>query len=77
MMRDTPRTFVGTTSFQVVGMTDQDCADAVTAAVASLPGITGVSADPGARCVVVTTDRPLDRGDVVAVIERAGFTPHD
>ncbi len=77
MMRDTPRTFVGTTSFRVGGMTGQDSADAMAAVIAGLPGIAGVSFDPGAGSVVITTDRPLERGDVAAALEGAGLTLHD
>ncbi len=73
MMRQTPRTFVGVTTFQVVGMTGPDHAREVAAAVSRLPGAV-VSADPGTGRVVVTAERPLDRADVVAALEDCGLS---
>ena len=72
MMRRTPRTFVGTTTFEVTGMTCGHCADALTGAVRALPGIAAVDVDLTTGVATVTAARPVDRGDVADVIDRTG-----
>lgn len=67
MLRHTPRTFVGTVTVQV---TAPDRVAALTAAISRLGGAVCV----GDWHVTVTTDRPLDRTDVVGAIEAAGLT---
>jgi copper chaperone CopZ len=41
MLEDTPRTFVGATTFQVTGMTCGHCQRAVTEEISRIPGIQG------------------------------------
>ncbi|GAA1649406.1 heavy-metal-associated domain-containing protein [Georgenia ruanii] len=74
MMRHTPRSFVGSTTFHVPGMTDRSRADALTAAIAQITGIAAVEADPATGCVAVTTELPVDRADVAAAIDAVAAT---
>ena len=72
MMRDTPRTFVGTVVFLVEGAGDGRVGDALSAEIGRLPGISRCELDAGAGALVVTADAPVDRTDVVAVLDRLG-----
>ncbi|MFP5345848.1 MAG: heavy-metal-associated domain-containing protein [Actinomycetes bacterium] len=73
-MTNTPRTFVGTTTFQVVGMTCGHCIHAVTSEIGQLAGVQSVAVDLPTGVVTVTTQPPLDRADVAAAVEEAGYT---
>jgi copper chaperone CopZ len=72
MMNTTPRTFVGTTTFQVRGMTCAHCERAVVSAVSALDGVHGVAIELPAGLVTIRVDRPVDRADVAAAIADAG-----
>jgi len=72
MMNTTPRTFVGTTTFRVRGMTCPHCERAVVSAVSALDGVQGVTVDLPAGLVTLRVDRPVDRADVAAAIADAG-----
>ena len=73
MMSNTPRVFVGTTTFLIAGMTSRIDLLTVTAAINGFPGIRVVAADqPG--LVTVTADLPVNRSDLAAAIARAGCT---
>lgn len=76
MMSHTPRTFVGTTTFEVTGLTCGHCADALAGAIRRLPGIAAVAVDLGSGVVTVTAADPVDRGDVFAAIAATGHRPH-
>ena len=56
MLEDTPRTFIGTTTFQVTGMTCGHCQRAVTEEISGIPGIQGVTVD-----LATGTDRKSTR----------------
>jgi copper ion binding protein len=73
-MSNTPRTFVGTTTFQVVGMTCGHCIHAVTTEIGKLSGVQTVSVDLPTGVVTVTTQQPLDRADVATAVDEAGYT---
>lgn len=73
MLSDTPRTFVGSTTFTVAGMSCAHCQRTVTAAISSVPGIESVAVDLASGTVTVCVGRAVDRADIVAAIERAGY----
>ena len=74
MMSNTPRVFVGTTTFLIAGMRSRADLEAVTAAINGFPGVRVVIADQVAGLVTVTAERPVNRTDVTAVIVPAGYT---
>ena len=74
MMSNTPRVFVGTTTFLIAGMTSGTDLEAVTAAINGFPGVRVVVADQFAGLVTVTAERPVDRTDRTAAIIQAGYT---
>ncbi|HEX5511887.1 MAG TPA: heavy-metal-associated domain-containing protein [Actinomycetales bacterium] len=73
-MDNTPRTFVGSTSFQVTGMTCGHCVHAVITEVGKVAGVQTVSVDLPSGVVTVETTEPVDRADVAAAIDEAGYT---
>jgi len=63
-------------SFSVTGMTCSHCVSAVTSEISALPGVEAVSVDlvPGSvSSVTVVSALPLDRGDVAAAVDEAGY----
>ncbi|QNN51837.1 heavy-metal-associated domain-containing protein [Nocardioides mesophilus] len=72
MLSGTPRTFVGSTTFSVAGMTCANCARAVTEEISSIPGVAAVLIEPASSTVTVTASRQLDRADIAAAVEAAG-----
>jgi len=74
MMSNTPRVFVGTTTFLIAGMTSGTDVQTGTAAINGFPGVRVVIADQVAGLVTVTAERPVNRTDVTAVIVQAGYT---
>lgn len=72
MMRETPRTFVGSVVFVLEESVGPRTSEQVRAAVAQLPGITLCELDPAAGSMLVTAERPVDRTDVIAVLDRFG-----
>lgn len=73
MLNDTPRTFVGATTFHVEGMTCQRCHDAVVDQISRLPGVVGVRIDATTGTATVTAQTPVDRVDVAAAVRTAGY----
>jgi len=73
MMSNTPRVFVGTTTFLIAGMTSRIDLQTVTAAIGCFPGVTVVTAQQSAGLVTVAADRPVNRTDLAAAIIRAGY----
>lgn len=71
-MRDTPRTFVGSVVFLLDGPVCGHVTHAVHAALGRLPGISRCELDADAGALVVTAAAPVDRADVVAVLDRLG-----
>ena len=74
MLEDTPRTFIGATTFQVTGMTCGHCQRAVTEEISGIPGIQGVTVDLATGSVTVTAAQPVDRTDVTHAVGEAGYT---
>ena len=74
MMSNTPRVFVGTTTFLIAGMTSVTDLQTVTAAINRFPGVLVVVTDQLAGLVTVTAGRPVDRTDLTAAVIQAGYT---
>jgi copper chaperone CopZ len=73
MLPSTPRTFIGSTTFTVNGMTCEHCRRAVTGEIAAVDGVGSVSVDLPTGTVTVTADRPVDRADIAAAVDEAGY----
>jgi len=74
MLENTPRTFIGATTFQVAGMTCDHCKRAVTEEISRIPGVQGVAVDLPAGSVTVTVTQPVDRADIAHAVDEAGYT---
>lgn len=74
MITDPPRTFVGTTTFHVEGMTCDHCRHTVIAAISSIAGVAGVTVDLTAGTVTLTATQPVDRAEIAAAVDEAGYT---
>jgi copper chaperone CopZ len=74
MLEDTPRTFIGATTFQVTGMSCDHCRRAVTEEITRIPGIQGIAVDLPTGSVTVTATQPVDRADVAHAVSEAGYT---
>jgi copper chaperone CopZ len=72
-MNKTPRTFVGSTTFQVTGMTCGHCERAVTQEISQVHGVARVDVDLPTGRVTVFTDQPVDRADIAAAVDEAGY----
>ncbi|MGZ4591801.1 MAG: heavy-metal-associated domain-containing protein [Actinomycetes bacterium] len=74
MMNNTPRTFVGSTTFRVEGMTCGHCERAITEEISQLAGVDQVSVDLPNGTVTVIAQHPVDRADIAAAVDEAGYT---
>ena len=73
MQNQIPRTFVGSTTFTVDGMTCDHCRHAVTTEICAVPGVGTVDVDLGSGTVTVTANIPVDRADIAAAVDEAGY----
>ena len=73
MLSSTPRTFIGSTTFTVTGMTCAHCQRAVTEEISGVDGVESVAVDLASGTVTVTAARPLDRADIAATVVEAGY----
>jgi copper chaperone CopZ len=73
MLSDTPRTFIGSTTFSVTGMTCAHCRRAVTEEISGIQGVDSVAVDLATGTVTVTAARPVDRADIAAAVDEAGY----
>ena len=74
MLSRTPRTFVGSTSFTVRGMTCDHCRRAVTEEISAVAGVESVTVDLASGQVTVATTQPVDRADIAAAVDEAGYS---
>jgi copper chaperone CopZ len=63
-----------TATYPVNGMTGSLCDAAVTQAVSRLPGVEHVDVDLDTGTVTVTTDAAVDRAQLAAAVDDAGYT---
>jgi len=61
-------------TWMVTGMTCGHCVASVTEEIGELDGVQDVSVVLDTGEVTVTSTRPLDRADVQAAVEEAGYT---
>lgn len=73
MFDNTPRTFLGATTFHLDGMTCQRCKAAVTDEIGRLDGVRMVTVDVATGTVTVLANQPVDRVDVAGAVEQAGY----
>ena len=73
MMSNTPRVFVGATTFLIAGLTSDPALHTVTATMNDFPGVRVIAADRITGLVTLSADRPVDRSDLTAALTRAGF----
>lgn len=74
MTTNTTPTFVGTTTFQVEGMTCDHCRNAVMTEVIAIPGVQVVTVDVEAGTVTISANQPVDQSDIAAAVHEAGYT---
>jgi copper ion binding protein len=74
MTTNTTPTLAGTETFRVQGMTCDHCRNAVTTEVSAVPGVQAVTVDVEAGTVTVSADQPVDRSDIAAAVDEAGYT---
>ena len=73
MLSGTPRTFIGATTFSVTGMTCAYCQRAVAQEISQIDGVDTVAVDLASGTVTVTAAGPVDRADIAAAVEAAGY----
>ena len=73
MLATTPRTFIGSTTFTAAGMTCEHCRRAVTEEIAAVASVEAVAVDLATGTVTVTAARPIDRADIAAAVDEAGY----
>jgi copper chaperone len=64
---------MSTSTYTVTGMTCGHCIASVTEEIGEIDGVREVAADLATGQVVVTSDAPVDPGDVRAAVEEAGY----
>ena len=64
---------MSTATYTVVGMTCGHCVSSVTEEVSQVAGVTGVEVDLASGAVTVTSEAPVDEGDIRAAVEEAGY----
>ena len=74
MLNATPHTFLGTTTFTVSGMTCDHCERAITEEIGRVPGVESITVDLASGSVSVTASRSIDRADIAAAVDNAGYT---
>jgi copper chaperone len=61
------------TVYTVTGMTCGHCVAAVSEEIGKIGGVSGVRVDLGSGAVTVTSAGPLDRAEVAAAVDEAGY----
>ncbi|MDN4614746.1 heavy-metal-associated domain-containing protein [Leifsonia sp. F6_8S_P_1B] len=62
------------TTYDILGMTCDHCARAVTEELTAIDGVAGVTVDVAAGTATVDSAVPLAEPDVRAAVEEAGYT---
>jgi len=70
MMRNTPRAFVGTVMFRLEDPPDVGVCEEVERHVGTLPGVSFCDVDEAAGLLIVTAREPVERAEVLAVLDR-------
>jgi copper chaperone CopZ len=74
MLSDTTHTVVGPTTYAVSGMTCSHCERALVQEISAVEGVESVAVDLPAGTVTVTVAQPVDRADIAAAVDEAGYT---
>lgn len=74
MLHGTPHTFIGSTTFTVTGMTCGHCERAIGQEIGAVDGVEAVTVDLTSGTVTVTASRPIDRAEIAAAVDEAGYT---
>jgi copper chaperone CopZ len=74
MLSSTPHTFIGSTTFTVSGMTCEHCRRAVTEEISAVEGVDSVAVDLATGTVTVAASHPVDRADITAAVDEAGYS---
>ena len=72
MLSGIPRTFIGSTTVEVTGMTCAHCVRSVIEAISNVAGVESVTVNPATGSVTVTASQPVDRADIAAAVDEAG-----
>jgi hypothetical protein len=72
MMRNTPRAFVGTVMFRLEDPPGSGASEAVEREVGDVPGVSFCDVDKAAGLLIVTAREPVERAEVLAVLDRLG-----
>lgn len=72
MMRGTPHTFIGSVAFRLEGAVCSHLAEEARDRLARVPGLAACDFDVDAATLVVTATAPVDRAEVLAVLDAAG-----
>ncbi|MFB7110751.1 heavy-metal-associated domain-containing protein [Streptomyces sp. NPDC056291] len=64
---------MGSTTFEVGGMTCAQCVRSVTEEISSVAGVESVTVDLASGSVTVTASQPVDRADIAAAVDEAGY----
>ena len=72
MMRNTPRAFVGTVMFRLQDAPATGVGETVERQVGNLPGVGFCGFDGAAGLLIVTAQEPVERAEVLAVLDRLG-----
>ncbi len=70
MMRNTPRTFVGTVVLVLESPIGAEAVPFIRAEVERVDGVSRCNVDASAGTIVITAQRPVDRTDLVALLHR-------
>ncbi|WP_148046718.1 heavy-metal-associated domain-containing protein [Nocardioides pocheonensis] len=73
MLPGTPRTFIGSTTFAVRGLTGIASQRLLLEQITGVDGVDSVTVDLAGGAVTVRAAGPVDRADIAAAIGRAGF----
>ncbi|HEU5161187.1 MAG TPA: copper ion binding protein [Streptosporangiaceae bacterium] len=60
-------------TYTVTGMTCGHCVESVKSEVGQVAGVTAVDVDLATGRLTVTSDRPVDREQISAAVEEAGY----
>jgi copper chaperone CopZ len=74
MLPGTPRTFIGSTTFTVRGLTDGESRRGLVERIATVEHVVSVTVDAASGTVTVTAADLVDRADIADAVAAAGFT---
>jgi copper chaperone len=74
MLPGTPRTFIGSTTFTVRGLTDDQSRRGLVERIAAVEHVVSVTVDAASGTVTVTAADLVDRADIADAVAAAGFT---